>query len=201
MFLRYKWLSPDGDGTGADTSGAGAAQGSSGAGGQGTSDPAEIKKLHDEAASWRNKHKAAQEEAATLKQQLAELQGKLTTAETQTGVEKALIKAALKAKFVDPEDVLKFVDMAALMKLDADKRGAAINEALEKLAADKPHFVRSEAAQQGTDAKKPETPKTSPANPADNKPTLTMEQIKKMSREELAANKDEVYRVMKASGA
>ncbi len=197
MLVKYKWLSPDGDGTGADTSGAGAAQGN-GAGGQGTADP-EIKRLHDENASWRNKHKAAQEEAATLKQQLAELQGKLTSAETQTGIEKALIKAALKAKFVDPEDVLKFVDMAALVKLDADKRGAAITEALEKLAADKPHFVQS-AASQG-DGKKTDATKVSPGNAADNKPTLTLEQIKKMSREELAARKDEVYRVMQASGA
>lgn len=195
MFVKYKWLSPDGDAAGADTSGTDAAQGNSGAGGQSTPNP-EIKRLHDEAATWRNKHKDAVAEAARLKTELEAEQGKRAASETQTSVEKALFRAAAKANFNDPEDALKYVDVAAIMKLDADKREAAISEALGKLATDRAYLVRGTATQ-GTDGKKPGA---SPANPADNKPSLTLEQIKGMSREELAARKDEVFRVLKASG-
>lgn len=194
MFLRYKWLSPDGDGTGADTSAAGAAQGNGGAGGQGTSDPTEIKRLHDEAASWRNKHKTATEEAATLKRQLDEATSKLGASETQFGVERSLLMAAAPT-FKDPGDALKFVDMATILKLDADKRAEAITAALNKLATDKPYLLR-EAATTGTDAKKQATGATSPANPAENKGTLTREQIKAMSPDEIIAKKDEVFRVL-----
>ena len=191
MFVKYKWLSPDGDAAGADTSGTDAAQGNSGAGGQSTPNP-EIKRLHDEAATWRNKHKQAAEEAAKLKTDLEAANSKLTASEAQFGVEKALISAAVNAKFNDPQDALKYVDMAAIMKLDADKRAAAITEALNKVVMDKPYLVQA-APTQGTDGKKPGA---SPANPADNKPSLTLEEIKGMSREELAARKDEVFRVL-----
>jgi hypothetical protein len=191
MFLRNKWLSPDGDGSGADTSVTDAAQGNGGQGGQGTSDP-RIKQLSDENAAWRNKHKLATDEATKLKGQLDEVMTKLSASEAQFGVEKMLLEAAVNAKLNNPGDALKFVDTAAILKLDPDKREAAIAEALGKLVGEKPYLVQG-AATQGTDKKQSTT---SAANSADDKPTLTLEQIKSMSREELAARKDEVFRVL-----
>lgn len=191
--FKFKWLSENDNGAGGAASGTPTSQGNAGGnGGQGAPDP-RIKELSDESAAWRNKHKQAAEEATKLKADLDAATSKLTASEVQYGVEKALIRAALRAKFVDPDDVLKFVDVATIAQLLPDKRAAAITEALDKLAADKPHFVQSAAAQ-GTDAKKPGA---SPANPAEAKTTLTLDEIKGMSREQLAARKDEVFRALK----
>lgn len=190
--FKFKWLSENDNGAGGAASGTPVPQNNaSGNGGQGTPDP-RIKELSDENASWRNKHKQATDELTRLKADLGTATDKLTASEAQHSVERALISAALRAKFNDPEDALKYVDMAEIMKLDADKRKAAITEALNKVATDKPWLVQA-APTAGTDGKKPVA---SPANPADNKPTLTLEQIKGMSREDLVKNKDEVFRVL-----
>lgn len=194
--FKFKWLSPDGDGTGGAASGTPTPQNNAGGnGGQSAPDP-RIKELSDENASWRNKHKQAADEAAKWKTELDAANAKLLASEAQYGVERALFSAAARAKFNDPADALKYVDMAAIMKLDADKRDAAITEAVNKVATEKAYLVQA-APEAGAGTKKPGA-STSTANPAETKPTLTIEMIKAMSEAEINANWNEVQAALRA---
>jgi len=185
----------DGAGAGTGTSGTGTGQdNNSGAGGQGAPDP-RIKQLSDEAASWRNKHKDANTLAEQRLQQLTEAQNKLTAAESQFGVEKALLMAAARAKFNDPADALKFVDVAAILKLEADKRDGAITDALSKLATERAYLVQAVGTTDDKGKGGGAAGNPSPANPASGV-KFTAEQVKKMSREEIAANWEEVSKLL-----
>lgn len=146
--FKFKWLSPDGDGTGGAASGTPVPQSNAG----GRRWAGRTRSAHQRAfgrdTSWRNKHKQAAEEASKAKADLDAANSKLTASEVQHGVEKSADPSGI-AEFVNPDDVLKFVDVATIAQLSPDKRAAAIAEALDKLAADKPHFVQSAAARDG----------------------------------------------------
>lgn len=184
-----------GSGAGAGTSATDAAQNNtSGAGGQGTNDPTEIKKLHDEAARYRNEAKTAKELAAQREKETADALGKLTATESQYQVREALLMAAARAKFNDPADVLKYVDVAAILKLEADKREGAISEALTKLATEKAYLVQA-SGDKDKDKGGGAAANPSPANPAGSVP-ITLDALKSMTREQIAAHKDEVFALL-----
>lgn len=157
------------EGTGGDDGGD---EGSSDTGGDGTQqtgddikDP-EKKRLHDEAARYRNERNALKQEVATLQQKQRELddkekselekaqrdlkeatqeRDKLTVELTEAHLELSFFKSGSAAMFRDPADALKFLD---LRNLKVDDDGLVPEKDIKKAADDllkaKPYLGRGD---------------------------------------------------------
>ncbi len=186
MRFKYKWLSENDNGAGGGTSGTPAPQATSGTDGQGQPDP-RIQQLSNENATWRNKHKTAEQERDSWKQKHTEATGQLTAYQQQAALERDLIIAAANAGLNDVRDALRFID---LTKLDAaeDKRAQSITDALKALTESKPYLVKA-----GPTVQPPPPPPPSPGNPAGTT-GLTLAQITAMSDEDFAKHKDDILK-------
>lgn len=174
------------EGQGGQPEASAGSQNNAGQGGQGQPDP-RIQQLSQENATWRNKHKTAEQERDSWKQKFEETTTQLTTAQKQAQLKLDVILAAARTGFSDPEDALRFIDLSKLA-VDDDKRVQAITDALKALGEGKPYLIKTQAAPAA-----PPPPQPSPANPAGTS-GLTLAQINAMSDEEFAKHKDDILK-------
>ena len=153
-----------------------------------------IKKLSDEAATWRNKLREAETESAQLKQQLAEQAGFAQKIERTAQIKASLILQAARLGFADPGDALQFVKLGELEARKDDELDAAITEAAQKVLETKPYLGR-------TVAQPPQPPGagSSTANPAGGIP-LSRTAIEQMSEAERQRRYPEIIKWLADGG-
>lgn len=162
-----------------------------------------IKTLRDEVKALKTARTEAEKKAERekmteterLNAQLAELQAKALAAETAANERELRLKVvtkAVKAGFQDPDDAWRMLDLAEV--------GENIDGALTDLLKNKPYLARaSGTASGGGNGASGNTPKISAGNPA-SPGGLTLDQIRQMTPEQIAARRKEVHDVLRAQG-
>lgn len=157
---------------------------------------AELKRVRRESARYRTQLRELQsqaEEAAKaqlpevdrLKADLAKAQAAMAERETAMAAQRlrsAVLMAAARAGFQDPEDAFRMIDVSEL-DVDGDQVGG-VDEALAALRKSKPYLVRGAG-----------TPAIPPTNPAGQR-ALTRDDIRAMSQDEINRRWDEVEKVL-----
>lgn len=171
-----------------------------------TFDYAYVKKLRDEAASYRTAKNKLQQDLATVNERIKALEREKMTDQERVQDELRELKeqtvpmlqrskrelevqlVAQKIGNVDPEAATVLVDWQQVEAEDAN-----LEEILQELVEKKPWLKQAE------EPTKPKE-KTTPANPASNNnsgpKTFTRAQIAKMTQEELEANMDDIKKAM-----
>lgn len=157
-----------------------------------------VRKLRAEAAEYRKrlrdleqavkKHEEAKlSETERLQRRLAELEAERAT--WQREVQERVLRyetmlAAGRLGVVDPEAAYRLLDLS-LLEYDDDGRPTNLEAALRALLKDKPYLVGQ-----------PHGPSGSPTNPGRPRTSLTLEDVKRMSPDEINRRWDEVQRVL-----
>lgn len=152
-----------------------------------------IKQLSDEAASWRTKYRDVEAQIKALQEQQTKGAEAAKATERKLATKYQLVLEAAKLKFADPDDAVRFADIDALEKLDDDKRGSAIAEAVKKVLESKPYLAGATTG--GTGGTPGAGTNTSVGNPSSPQP-LTREQIEGMSKEDINRNWGAVGKAM-----
>jgi hypothetical protein len=142
----------------------------------------DLKKSAKQLQDIQNSHKTDLEK---LQDQISELQGKFTAAELEARtnlLKSAIISAAAKLDFNDPQDAYRLLNTAKL-SIEDDGAIKGLEDALLKLAQEKPYL------------KKQAQVKINPTNPTSGD-RLTLDAIKKMTPEQINARWDDVQKVM-----
>lgn len=159
----------------------------------------EVKKLRDEAAKWRTQYQDANGRLEALQANAPEPDAEPATAEfeqqisTQAEqintlrVQNAVLAEAARnredrAAFIDPEDAVRLADLSSV-EIGEDGTVTGVAEAIQALAAAKPHLLRSPQGAAGAVQRA--------SNPA-RSATLTLEEIQRMTPQQIMQRKDEV---------
>jgi hypothetical protein len=136
---------------------------------------AELKRLQE----------ARKSDVDRLQETVSDLTAKFTEAESRARanlVKSAVVAAAARLDFNDPQDAFRLLDVGGL-EVEDDGSVKGLDGTLQKLLSEKP-YLRKQAVS-----------KTSPTNPA-TAAALTMDQIKTMSPAEINSRWDDVQKVM-----
>ncbi len=136
---------------------------------------AELKRLQE----------ASKSDTDRLQETVNDLTAKFAEAENRAKanlVKSAIVAAAARLDFNDPQDAYRLLDAGSL-EVEDDGAVKGLDAILQKLLADKP-YLRKQAVS-----------RTSPTNPAATA-ALTLDRVKTMSPAEINANWDEVQKVM-----
>lgn len=136
-------------------------------------------------------------EADRLKKQNAALEARVAELETQgkeAAVRTAIIAAAAKAGFNDPNDAVSMVDRKALKVGDDEIEG--LDDALKALAKDKPYLLKAQQEQPQQQGKTQNKTMPSAGNPA-NSGKISLDDVRNMTPEEINRNWDKIKGVLK----
>lgn len=158
----------------------------------------ELRKVRREAAKYRTELRKLQEAqaapAATGDDDVERLRADLAATRSQMAererlfqeqtLRSAVVGAAARAGFNDPDDAWRMIDHEEL-EIDEAGQVQGIDDALQALRKAKPYLVRGSA------------PQVAPTNPVGQRP-LTKEQIRMMSQDEINRRWDEVEKALQA---